>query len=553
MENALASAAPATPGILDKAHTFARPGFNRWLVPPAALAIHLCIGMAYGFSVFWLPLSKAIGITQSVACPKDLGFFGEVFSSTCDWKISMLGWMFTLFFVFLGSSAAVWGGWLERVGPRKAGVVSAVCWCGGLLISAFGVYIHQIWLLWLGSGVIGGIGLGLGYISPVSTLIKWFPDRRGMATGMAIMGFGGGAMIGAPLADKLMKYFATPTSVGVWETFVTLAVIYFIFMMAGAMGYRIPTSNWKPAGWQPPADSSKNSMITDRHVHLDVAWKTPQFWLVWGVLCLNVTAGIGIIGMASPLLQEVFGGKLIGVNLAFNDLDAAQKGQIAAIAAGFTGLLSLFNIGGRFFWASLSDKLGRKMTYSIFFLLGCALYASIPSFAAAGSLALFVAAFCVILSMYGGGFATVPAYLADMFGTRMVGAIHGRLLTAWATAGVLGPVLVNYIREYQLDHGVARADAYTITMYILAGLLVFGFICNWLVKSVAEQHYMTEEQLKEEKQQADDTHQHFVRDVEALAHEASHSGMVFLAWLAVWIPLGWGIWMTLQKAVILFK
>lgn len=553
MENAITAPAVATPGLLDKAHTIARPGFNRWLVPPAALAIHLCIGMAYGFSVFWLPLSKAIGITQAVACPKDIGFFGEVFSSTCDWKISMLGWMFTLFFVFLGSSAALWGGWLERVGPRKAGVVSAVCWCGGLLISAFGVYIHQIWLLWLGSGVIGGVGLGLGYISPVSTLIKWFPDRRGMATGMAIMGFGGGAMIGAPLADKLMKYFATPTSVGVWETFVTLAVIYFIFMMAGAMGYRIPANNWKPAGWQPPADSSKNSMITDRHVHLDVAWKTPQFWLVWSVLCLNVTAGIGIIGMASPLLQEVFGGKLIGVNLAFNDLDAAQKGQIAAIAAGFTGLISLFNIGGRFFWASLSDKLGRKLTYSIFFLLGCALYASVPSSAAAGNLALFVAAFCVILSMYGGGFATVPAYLADMFGTRMVGAIHGRLLTAWATAGVLGPVLVNYIREYQLEHGVARADAYTITMYILAGLLVLGFICNWLVKSVAEQHYMTEEQLKEEKQQSDDTHQHFVKDVEALAHEASHSGKVFLAWLAVWIPLGWGIWMTLQKAVILFK
>ncbi len=373
-----------------------------------------------------------------------------------------------------------------------------------------------------------------------------------MATGMAIMGFGGGAMIGAPLADKLMKYFATPASVGVWETFLVLAVIYFIFMMLGALGYRVPDHDWKPAGWQPPAEASKG-MITDRHVHLDVAWKTPQFWLIWSVLTLNVTAGIGIIGMASPMLQEVFAGKLIGVDLAFNDLNPAQKGQIAAIAAGFTGLLSLFNIGGRFFWASLSDKFGRKMTYSIFFLLGCALYASVPSLASAGSLALFVAAFCVILSMYGGGFATVPAYLADMFGTKMVGAIHGRLLTAWATAGVLGPVLVNYIREYQLDHGVARADAYTITMYILAGLLVLGFICNWLVKSVAEQHYMTDEQLMEENKLANDTHQHFVADVGALAQEASHSWKVALAWLAVWIPLGWGIWMTLQKALILFK
>ena len=544
-------AAPA-PGLLARERTIARPGFNRWLVPPAALAIHLCIGMAYGFSVFWLPLSRAIGIASSVACPKDIGFFQEIFLTTCDWKISMLGWMYTLFFVFLGSSAAIWGGWLEKAGPRKAGVVSAICWCGGLVISAFGVKFHQIWMLWIGSGVIGGIGLGLGYISPVSTLIKWFPDRRGMATGMAIMGFGGGAMIGAPLADKLMKYYATPTSVGVMETFLTLAAVYFVFMMAGALGYRVPADNWKPAGWTPPETSGK-SMVTDRHVHLNKAWRTPQFWLVWGVLCLNVTAGIGIIGMASPLLQEVFAGKLIGIDVAFNDLNAAQKGQIAAIAAGFTGLLSLFNIGGRFFWASLSDKLGRKLTYAIFFLLGCSLYAAIPSLAAAGSLALFVGAFCVILSMYGGGFATVPAYLADMFGTKMVGAIHGRLLTAWATAGVLGPVLVNYIREYQLEHGVARAEAYTITMYILATLLVLGFVCNWLVQSVAEQHYMTDEELKEEKKAADDTHQHFIADVEELAHVASHNGKVLLAWAAVWIPLSWGIWITLQKTAVLFK
>ncbi len=545
--------APVGPGFLDRGRIVARPGFNRWLVPPAALAIHLCIGMAYGFSVFWLPLSKAVGLTQAVACPVDMTFFQQMFATQCDWKISMLGWMYTLFFVFLGSSAALWGGWLERVGPRKAGLVSALCWCGGLVISAFGVYSHQIWLMWLGSGVIGGIGLGLGYISPVSTLIKWFPDRRGMATGMAIMGFGGGAMIGAPLADKLMQFFATPASVGVWETFLTLAAIYFVFMVAGALGYRVPPEDWQPSGWKPPAQALRKSLVTDRHVHLDVAWRTPQFWLVWAVLCLNVTAGIGIIGMASPLLQEVFAGKLIGIDVAFNDLTLAQKGQIAAIAAGFTGLLSLFNIGGRFFWASLSDKLGRKRTYTIFFLLGCALYAAIPSTAAAGSLALFVIFFCIILSMYGGCFATVPAYLADMFGTRMVGAIHGRLLTAWSTAGVLGPVLVNYIREYQLEHGVARADAYTVTMYILAGLLVIGSLCNALVRSVADRHYMDEADQMEERKFAADTHQHFVQDVEALAKEASHSGKVFLAWTAVWIPLGWGIWMTLQKAVLLFR
>jgi MFS family permease len=539
-------------GWLDKSRIVAKPGFNRWLVPPAALAIHLCIGMAYGFSVFWLPLSRAIGITSSVSCPADMSLIAELFATHCDWKISTLGWMYTLFFVLLGSSAAIWGGWLERVGPRKAGVVSAFCWCGGLVISAIGVKLHQIWLMWLGSGVIGGIGLGLGYISPVSTLIKWFPDRRGMATGMAIMGFGGGAMIGAPLAANLMKYFATPTSVGVAETFLVMAAIYFVFMMSGALGYRIPAEGWKPEGWTPPP-ASKSSMITSNHVHLSKAWKTRQFWLVWLVLCLNVTAGIGIIGMASPMLQEVFAGKLIGVDLTFNELSVEQKTAIAAIAAGFTGLLSLFNIAGRFIWASFSDKIGRKATYATFFLLGFAMYAGIPGMAQTGNLTLFVVFMCVILSMYGGGFATVPAYLADMFGTKFVGAIHGRLLTAWSAAGIFGPVLVNYIREYQLDHGVARADAYNITMYILAGLLIVGFICNWLVRPVSAELHMTKEELAEEKKVADDTHQHFGSDVAALAKQASHSWVVTLAWAAVWIPLGWGIWQTLQKALILFK
>lgn len=539
-------------GWLDKSRIVAKPGFNRWLVPPAALAIHLCIGMAYGFSVFWLPLSRAIGISQPLVCPADMSLLSELFASHCDWKISTLGWMYTLFFVFLGSSAAIWGGWLERVGPRKAGIVSAFCWCGGLVISAIGIKLHQIWLMWLGSGVIGGIGLGIGYISPVSTLIKWFPDRRGMATGMAIMGFGGGAMIGAPLADLLMKSFATPTSVGVYETFLVLAAIYFVFMISGALGYRIPADGWKPAGWTAPA-ASKSAMITSHHVHLSDAWKTRQFWLVWMVLCLNVTAGIGIIGMASPMLQEVFAGKLIGVEAIFTELTPAQKTSIAAIAAGFTGLLSLFNIAGRFFWASLSDKIGRKATYATFFLLGFAMYASIPSMAEGANLALFVTFMCVILSMYGGCFATVPAYLADMFGTKFVGAIHGRLLTAWSAAGIFGPVLVNYLREYQLAHGVARADAYNITMYILSGLLIVGFLCNWLVRPVSEELHMSKEAVAAEKKLADDTHEHFVSDVTAIAHEVSHSWKIALAWAAVSLPMAWGIWITLQKTMLLFK
>jgi len=544
-------------GFLDKERTIAGPGFNRWLVPPAALAIHLCIGMAYGFSVFWLPLSKAIGIKESLACSKDMSFFAEIFASTCDWKISMLGWIYTMFFVLLGTSAAIWGGWLEHVGPRKAGFVAALCWCGGLLISAFGVYHHQIWLMWIGSGLIGGVGLGLGYISPVSTLIKWFPDRRGMATGMAIMGFGGGALIGSPLADKLMKHFASDVSVGVWQTFVVMALIYFVFMMAGAFGYRIPPSGWKPAGWTPPATNG-NAMITQHHVHVSKVWGIPQFWLVWLVLCLNVSAGIGVIGMASPMLQEVFGGHLLGVGTKFTELSLEQKGAIAAIAAGFTGLISLFNIGGRFVWASCSDYIGRKMTYVVFFVLGFVLYVSLPWSGAAGSVALFVIAVCLILSMYGGGFATVPAYLADLFGTQMVGAIHGRLLTAWATAGILGPVVVNYMREYQLSLGMPRESVYNTTMYILAGFLVAGLLCNLMIKPIAEKHFMTPEELAREKKLA---HEQASAnpDVTVSAEDMARIGsggsplVLWLSWAAVIIPLVWGISITLQKSAVLFK
>jgi MFS family permease len=463
-----------------------------------------------------------------------------------------------MFFVLLGISAAIWGGWLEHAGPRKAGVVAAICWCGGLLISALGVKTHQLWLMWIGSGVIGGVGLGLGYISPVSTLIKWFPDRRGMATGMAIMGFGGGALVGTPLADALMKKFATPTSVGVWETFVVMAVIYFVFMMAGAFGYRVPPSGWKPAGWTPPAAKASATMITQNHVHVSKVWGIPQFWLVWLVLCLNVSAGIGVIGIASPMLQEVFGGKLLGVNVGFNDLSVDQKTAIAALAAGFTGLISLFNIGGRFAWASCSDFFGRKMTYAIFFVLGFVLYVSLPWSAKSGSVALFVGAVCIILSMYGGGFATVPAYLADLFGTQMVGAIHGRLLTAWATAGILGPVVVNYMREYQLGLGMPKNEVYNTTMYILAGMLVLGLICNLLIRPVAAKHFMTPEELAREKQLA---HEKSAAEAATTASSDDMSKIgsggnplvIGLAWLAVGIPLVWGITLVLQKSAVLFR
>ena len=543
------SNAPTGGGFLDRERTIARPGFNRWLVPPAALAIHLCIGMAYGFSVFWLPLSQSIGITKPLACPADMGIISALFTTACDWKVADLGWMYTLFFVLLGSSAAIWGGWLERVGPRKAGFVAALCWCGGLLISALGVHLHQLWMLWVGSGVIGGVGLGLGYISPVSTLVKWFPDRRGMATGMAIMGFGGGAMIGSPLANILMTHFKSASSVGVWETFTVMAVVYFAFMMAGAFGYRVPPAGWRPEGWTPPATT--NAMITSGHVHLKDAHKTPQFWLIWAVLCLNVSAGIGIIGMASPMLQEIFGGALIGKpELGFAQLDAGQKAAIAGIAAGFAGLLSLFNIAGRFFWASLSDKIGRKVTYFIFFGLGIALYASAPTFANMGSKALFVSAFCIILSMYGGGFATVPAYLADMFGTQFVGAIHGRLLTAWSTAGIIGPVVVNYIREFNKSAGVPADRLYEVTTYILAGMLVVGFICNALVRPVDKKWFMKDEEVA-----ALQAKSLSLPSGPIGTHGIGLGGLdarAALAWLAVGIPIAWGVWITLQSAIKIF-
>jgi len=539
--------------FLDKENTIAGPGFNRWLVPPAALAIHLCIGMAYGFSVFWLPLSKALGTSDAVKCAPDITFWQELFVSNCNWKIATLGWMYTLFFVFLGSSAAIWGGWLERVGPRRAGVVAALCWCGGMLFSAWGVHLHQFWMMLLGSGVIGGIGLGLGYISPVSTLIKWFPDRRGMATGMAIMGFGGGAMIGSPWAADMMKYFATPADVGVAQTFVVMALVYFVFMMGGALGYRVPATNWKPAGWTPPVQQTQNAMITSRSVDVKNVFKIPQFWLVWMVLCMNVSAGIGVIGMASPMLQEVFGGSLIGVDATFSQLDATQLKAIAGVAAGFTALISLFNIGGRFFWASLSDKLGRKTTYTVFFVLGGLLYASVPSSAAALSITLFVGAFCLILSMYGGGFATVPAYLADLFGTQFVGAIHGRLLTAWSTAGILGPVVVNYMREYQLGLGLPRNQVYNQTMYILLGMLVIGLLCNWAIRPVAEKWFMTDEELAAAKLAAHEKaiDNQATGDGNASLHKTAPL-TVALAWAVVGLPLAWGIYRTMLSAAKLF-
>ena len=556
---------------LKKEHIVASDDYNRWKVPPASIAIHLCIGSVYAWSIFNPALIKE---------------FGVVAASSGDWGLQSVVWIFSVAIVFLGLAAAFGGKWLEEVGPRMVGVVAACCWGGGFIIGGIGIASHQLWLVYLGYGVLGGAGLGLGYVSPVSTLIRWFPDRRGMATGMAIMGFGGGAMIATPIKESLLALFYTvpkylgpesalnlvteggkrmaevggqmvevvvagaaqvaaapaPIEAGVYvartgntgaaATFFTLGGIYFVVMMIAAFSYRVPRDGWIPAGWTPPtADDASKRMITHKNIHIDQALKTPQFYLLWIVLCFNVTAGIGVIGVAKTMMTEIFGSTLpLIVNSGF--------------AATYVFMISVFNMCGRFFWASISDFIGRKNTYHCFFILGIVLYLSIPYAAGQVSanpvvawLVMFYAATMIIFTMYGGGFATIPAYLADIFGTKFVGGIHGRLLTAWSTAGVLGPLAITQLRQTsvaqsiqalaekidparfqvkfgagldQLDQLVAAKTVtigrlleiapagtvdptpslYNTTMYAMAGLLVIALIANFMVKSAHEKHYM---------------------------------------------------------------
>jgi MFS family permease len=498
--------------FLDRHLSVAPPGFNRWRVPPAALAIHLSVGQAYAFSVFNIPLTRQLGIARPIPA---------------DWASTTVVWVFSIAIIFLGLSAAIFGKWLEAAGPRKAMFASAVCFGCGFQIGAAGVALHQFWLLALGYGVLGGIGLGLGYISPVSTLIKWFPDRPGMATGMAIMGFGGGAMIGSPLAVELMKQFASPSSTGVVPTLSVMGLIYFCFMMFGVFTVRLPAPGWKPAGYEP--SSQPKALVTTANVTADNAIRTPQFWLLWVVLFVNVSAGIAILSQASPMIQEMFPGK---VN--------------AAAAAGFVGLLSLFNLAGRFAWSSLSDIIGRKRTYLAFFVLGVLLYAAVPSIGRSGNVVLFVGCFAVIMSMYGGGFATIPAYLRDLFGTIQVGAIHGRLLTAWSVAGIAGPLLISGLHDSQMAQGVSGTNAYSTAIYILAGFLGMGLVSNLLIRQVnarfAEPASPDASSIPLPSQSE-----------EAAIAEVTHARhLLTLAWLVVGIPLAWGIWETVKKSLALF-
>lgn len=554
----------------------APPGYNRWRVPLASVSIHLCIGSVYAWSIFNPPLTKVLGVAGSA---------GD------DWTLKEVVRVFTVAIVFLGLSAAVAGRWLERVGPRLVGTVAACCWGGGFIVGGLGILTHQLWLLYLGYGVIGGCGLGLGYVSPVSTLIKWFPDRRGMAAGMAIMGFGGGAIIGSPLKDRLIHaFYEAPVYVGkqedvplvteggkrfamvdgvkkevvvvaeaerdrmivrgdagvyvvgtgntgVAQTFFVLGSIYFSIMVLAAFSYRIPATGWKPEGWQPPSEEQTRRKMVSRHnVAINEAMKTPQFYLLWIVLCLNVTAGIGILAVGKDMMRDLFGRSLPAL-------------VTAGFATTFVQMMAVANMGGRFAWASTSDWIGRQRTYLIFFTAGMALYALIPLIAKQsnvlppfGWLVLFYAVVLIIMTMYGGGFATIPAYLADLFGSKFVGGIHGRLLTAWSTAGVLGPWAITELRESsrraaiedlagKVDPEVFRAQfgagvdqlqllmqketvnipkllalapsgtpdptitLYNSTMYLMVGLLAIAFIANWLVRPVKAEHHLKNEAM----------------------------------------------------------
>ncbi|MFJ6027875.1 OFA family MFS transporter [Pseudarthrobacter sp. NPDC092424] len=442
-------------GLLDRDHSIAPPGFNRWLVPPAALAVHLCIGQAYATSVYKTALVKHF-----------------------EASLTEIGIIFSIAIVMLGLSAAIMGTWVDTKGPRKAMFTSAVFWSSGFLIGSLGIFTHQLWLVYLGYGVVGGIGLGIGYISPVSTLIKWFPDRPGLATGMAIMGFGGGALIASPVSTALLKMYDPGSGAQGWvasgdavgKLFLTLAVVYLAYMLFGAFTIKVPAEGWRPAGFD-PAKVKKAALVTTENVSARNAIRTRQFWLVWIVLFCNVTAGIGILEQAAPMIQDFF-----------RQSDGVSA-VTAAVAAGFVGLLSIGNMVGRFVWSSTSDITGRKRIYMVYLGVGAVLY-TVLALAGSSTTVLYVALAFVIISFYGGGFATVPAYLRDLFGTFQVGAIHGRLLTAWSAAGVAGPLIVNAFLDAQGKPGELTAASYQPALLTMVALLVIGFLANLMVKPV---------------------------------------------------------------------
>jgi MFS family permease len=514
--------------VLDRRRTIAAPGYNRWLVPPAALAVHLSIGQVYAFSVFKNPLLERFGASHT--------------------SIAII---FSIAIVMLGLSAAFGGKWMERNGPRKAMALSATFWVSGFLVAALGVQLEQLWIVYLGYGVLGGIGLGIGYISPVSTLIKWFPDRPGLATGLAIMGFGGGAMLASPLTALLLGSYAETPAEAIVPTMLTLAAIYAVLMTAGAAVVRVPAPGWKPDGWV--AQPKKNSMQTSANVRVSKAVRTPQFYLLWIVLFTNVTAGIGILEQAAPMIRDFF--PLV----------------TAGTAAGFVGLLSLGNMSGRFVWSSTSDHLGRKRTYMMYLGVGAALY-SVLAATGNSAIGLFVAVTFVIVTFYGGGFATVPAYLKDLFGELEVGAIHGRLLTAWSAAGVAGPLIVNAFVDARSAQGVEGADLYLPSLITMVGVLLVGFVANLLIRAVDPKHHEPEGAAKVaarvpvavgagpvEREKADvvvldATAQEVEEDARALPAAAGVTAgtAAVVLWVVVSALLAYGVLQTAIKASALF-
>jgi MFS family permease len=508
---------------LDRRSTIAPTTYNRWLIPPAALAVHLCIGQVYATSVYKTSMVAHFDTSQTA-----------------------IGVTFSIAIVMLGLSAAVGGTWVERNGPRKAMFVAACFWGAGFLLGALGIATRQLWLLYLGYGVVGGIGLGIGYISPVSTLIKWFPDRPGLATGMAIMGFGGGALVASPLSRQLLSAYdadydpssATSTASGHALTmlFVTLGIAYFAVMMLGVANVRVPPPGWAPRGFDPSSVKAK-PMVTTASVSAANAIRTPQFWLMWIVLFCNVTAGIGILEQASPMIQDFF-------------RENGTSTVAVAAAGGFVGVLSLFNMAGRFVWSSTSDVIGRKPIYLLYLGGGIVLYFLLATVGSSAT-ALFVLLAALIISFYGGGFATAPAYLRDLFGVFQVGAIHGRLLTAWSAAGVVGPLIVNGFLDAQGKPGTLTAAAYRPALFTMVGVLAVGFVANLLIRPVAERFH--EQHTKAAEGPADEDVMAAEAPSTATGGTASRQqGRLVLSWALVVLLLAYGVEQTLTTAAKLF-
>lgn len=508
--------------VLDRRHTVAPHSYNRWLIPPAALAVHLCIGQAYATSVYKNSLIEHFDASQTA-----------------------IGFVFSIAIVMLGLSAAVFGTWVDKVGPRKAMFTAACCWSAGFLVGSLGIASGQLWLLYLGYGVIGGVGLGIGYISPVSTLIKWFPDRPGLATGMAIMGFGGGAMVAAPLSRQLLSFYDPaydPSDAGsladghaLTMLFVTLGIVYFVVMMLGVANIRVPAPGWRPDGFDPSEVASK-SLVTENDVSAANALRTPQFWLLWTVLFCNVTAGIGILEQASPMIQDFF-------------REGGDSSVTVAAAGGFVGLLSLFNMAGRFVWSSTSDYIGRKPIYMVYLGVGIVLYVAL-ALVGSTSTAIFVLLAAIIISFYGGGFATVPAYLRDLFGVFQVGAIHGRLLTAWSAAGVAGPLIINGFLDSAGGAGTLTADSYRPALFTMVAILGVGFVANLLVRPVAAKFH---EDTSAHQAQAEADREAGLAAEESVGSGGTSTARLVLSWAVVSILLAYGVFQTVSTALKLFS